>query len=151
MVGRIVQWKEQGGRGDECAIFYRVSAQSRMFEEALLANAVPYRVYGGMWFYERAEIKDALAYMRLIGNPNDDTALERAINTPTRGIGTRTVRSCATGRAWITRLWDGILACLAGNLLSARAAGSVRGFVQLMDELERGARARAVRAGAHGH
>ncbi|MAP10735.1 MAG: DNA helicase II [Gammaproteobacteria bacterium] len=136
VVGRIVQWKEQGGRGDECAILYRVSAQSRMFEEALLANAVPYRVYGGMRFYERAEIKDALAYMRLIGNPNDDTALERAINTPTRGIGTRTVEVLRDrARMDNTSLWDGILACLAGNLLSARAAGSVRGFVQLMDEL----------------
>jgi DNA helicase II / ATP-dependent DNA helicase PcrA len=141
VVGRIMQWKEQGGRGDECAILYRVSAQSRMFEEALLANAVPYRVYGGMRFYERAEIKDALAYLRLLGNPGDDTALERAINTPTRGIGTRTVEILRDrARADSTSLWDGILACLAGNLLSSRAAGAVRGFVELVDELRNNVR-----------
>jgi DNA helicase II / ATP-dependent DNA helicase PcrA len=138
VVGRILQWKEQGGRGDECAILYRVSAQSRMFEEALLANGVSYRVFGGMRFYERAEIKDALAYVRLLGNSVDDTAFERSINTPTRGIGTRTVDLLrGRARADESSLWDGALACLANGELPARAATAVRGFVELLEEMRR--------------
>ncbi|MEM7406697.1 MAG: DNA helicase II [Pseudomonadota bacterium] len=133
VAGRILHWKEQGNRGDECAILYRVSAQSRMFEEALLANAIPYRVFGGMRFYERAEIKDALAYLRLIGNPGDDTAFERAINTPTRGIGTRTVEVLRErARAARSSLWDGALACLADNAMTARASGAVKRFMDLI-------------------
>ena len=72
-------------------MLYRSNAQSRVFEEALLAAGIPYRVYGGLRFFERAEIKDALAYLRLIANRDDDPAFERAVNTPPRGIGERTV------------------------------------------------------------
>jgi DNA helicase-2/ATP-dependent DNA helicase PcrA len=85
------QWVRDGGSYTDCAVLYRSNAQSRAFEEALLAEQVPYRVYGGMRFFERAEIKDALAYLRLLANRDDDAAFERAVNTPARGIGERTL------------------------------------------------------------
>lgn len=91
MVGRIRQWHENGGALADCAILYRSNAQSRLQEEALLQAALPYRIYGGQRFFERQEIKDALAYLRLISNRHDDAAFERVVNTPTRGIGDRTL------------------------------------------------------------
>src|SRR3546814_9984478 len=80
-----------GGSYGEAAILYRSNAQSRAFEEALLAEQVPYRVYGGQRFFERAEIKDTLAYLRLVANRDDDAAFERAVHTPARGIAERTL------------------------------------------------------------
>ncbi|MDB6163388.1 MAG: helicase, partial [Xanthomonadaceae bacterium] len=96
VIERIRQWNrmdsgDEGGSFGEVAILYRSNAQSRAFEEALLAEQIPYRVYGGMRFFERAEIKDTLAYLRLVANRADDAAFERAVNTPTRGIGERTL------------------------------------------------------------
>ena len=91
IVSRIRQWVDSGGRRDEVAILYRVSAQSRVLEEALLSQSVAYRVFGGLRFYERAEIKSALAYCRLVANRDDDAAFERVVNLPPRGIGARTV------------------------------------------------------------
>jgi DNA helicase-2/ATP-dependent DNA helicase PcrA len=73
---------DEGYRRAECAILYRTTAQSRLFEEALIQAQIPYRVYGGLRFFERAEIKDAMAYLRLVANSDDDTAFERAVNTP---------------------------------------------------------------------
>ena len=87
MINQIEQWIADGRRAEEAAIIYRTTAQSRLFEEFLLRHGVPYRVYGGLRFFERAEIKDALAYLRLVQNPNDDAAFERVINVPARGIG----------------------------------------------------------------
>ncbi len=87
IVGRIREWKRQGGKLIEAAVLYRNNAQSRVLEEALIQDGINYRIYGGLRFYERQEIKDALAYLRLINNRQDDAALERIINTPTRGIG----------------------------------------------------------------
>ncbi|MEG3158836.1 UvrD-helicase domain-containing protein, partial [Lysobacter zhanggongensis] len=91
VVERLRQWVRDGGSHGEVAILYRSNAQSRAFEEALLSEQVPYRVYGGQRFFERAEIKDTLAYLRLVANRADDAAFERAVNTPTRGIGERTL------------------------------------------------------------
>lgn len=91
MVNRIKTWQENGGALEQCAILYRSNAQSRVLEEALLQASMPYRIYGGMRFFERQEIKDALSYLRLIANRNDDAAFERVVNTPTRGIGDRTL------------------------------------------------------------
>ncbi|NEK70857.1 MAG: DNA helicase II, partial [Xanthomonas perforans] len=85
------QWVRDGGSYGEVAVLYRSNAQSRALEEALIAEQLPYRVYGGMRFFERAEIKDALAYLRMLTNRSDDAAFERAVNTPTRGIGDRTL------------------------------------------------------------
>ncbi|WP_368937945.1 UvrD-helicase domain-containing protein, partial [Morganella morganii] len=81
VVGRIKQWHENGGALADCAILYRSNAQSRLQEEALLQAALPYRIYGGQRFFERQEIKDALAYLRLISNRHDDAAFERVVNT----------------------------------------------------------------------
>lgn len=89
IVERIRQWVEHGHARREAAILYRSNAQSRVLEEALLHAAIPYRIYGGLRFFERAEIKDALGYLRLIANRDDDAAFERVVNTPTRGIGER--------------------------------------------------------------
>ena len=87
VVGRVQQWLDDGGRRADCAILYRSNAQSRAFEEVLVREGMPYRVYGGLRFFERAEIKDTLAYLRLTANRHDDASFERVVNVPARGIG----------------------------------------------------------------
>jgi ATP-dependent DNA helicase UvrD/PcrA len=136
VVSRIQQWIDDGESRDDVAILYRVSAQSRAFEEALLAASLPYRVHGGLRFYERAEIKDALAYLRLLANRDDDGAFERVVNMPARGVGARTLdalRECA--RASSQSLWNAAARLIAEKALAARAAGAVEGFMALIDEL----------------
>lgn len=136
VVARVQQWIEEGERRDACAILYRTSAQSRVFEEALLAAAIPYRVHGGLCFYERAEIKDALGYLRLIANRDDDAALERVVNVPPRGVGARTVEALrSAARARGVSLWQAARAVLAEDTPSARAAGAVSRFLQLVERL----------------
>ncbi|RZA21291.1 MAG: DNA helicase II [Lysobacteraceae bacterium] len=135
-IERIAQWVRDGGSHGEAAILYRSNAQSRAFEEALLAAQVPYRVYGGMRFFERAEIKDALAYLRLVANRDDDAAFERAVNTPTRGIGERTldeVRRCAREHA--ISLWRAVQYTCGQTVLAARARNALATFEQLIDAL----------------
>ncbi len=136
IVGRIQQWLAEGGRRSEAALLYRVSAQSRVLEEALLAQGIAYRVHGGLRFYERAEIKDALAYLRLIANRGDATAFERVVNTPTRGIGARTSESIreAARRADVS-LWSAAQQLIDSQELRARAGNAVAGFLSLVDEL----------------
>ena len=139
IVLRIRQWVDSGGRRDEVAILYRVSAQSRVLEEALLSQGVAYRVYGGLRFYERAEIKNALAYCRLVANRDDDAAFERVVNLPPRGIGARTVdilRTEAKGRN--TSLWAATRRVVEERTAGARASGALRGFVELIDDLAAG-------------
>ena len=139
IVSRIRQWVEVGGRRDDIAILYRVSAQSRVLEEALLAQGVAYRVYGGLRFYERAEIKNALAYCRLIANRDDDAAFERIVNLPPRGIGARTVDILRTGaKERGESLWATTRRTIADGAASPRAAGALRGFLDLIDELANG-------------
>ena len=139
IVSRIRQWVEVGGRRDDIAILYRVSAQSRVLEEALLAQGVAYRVYGGLRFYERAEIKNALAYCRLIANRDDDAAFERVVNLPPRGIGARTVDILRTGaKERGESLWAATRRTIADGAASPRAAGALRGFLDLIDELANG-------------
>ena len=93
IVERIEQWLEGGGNADEVAVLYRSNAQSRVIEEALLRANIAYQIYGGQRFFERAEIKNALAYMRLIEDRHSDPAFERVLNTPPRGIGDKSVES----------------------------------------------------------
>ena len=139
IVARIRQWIESGGRCDEVAVLYRVSAQSRVLEEALLAQGVAYRVYGGLRFYERAEIKNALAYCRLAANRDDDAAFERAVNLPPRGIGARTLDTLrGEARKRGGSLWAAALTTIAAGTVGARAAGALRGFVELIEELAGG-------------
>ncbi|MGF1614085.1 MAG: DNA helicase II [Gammaproteobacteria bacterium] len=138
IVDRIQQWLAQGGRTDEAAILYRVSAQSRVLEEALANVGMPYRVYGGQRFYERAEIKDALAYLRLIANRDDDAAFERVVNTPPRAVGARTLdklRSVAQQSG--TSLWEGAQALASSGALAARARNAISGFLELVARLDK--------------
>jgi len=119
----------------EFAVLYRSNAQSRVFEEAFVERGIPYRVYGGLRFFERAEIKDALAYLRLIVNHDDDASFERVVNRPTRGIGERTLailRDRARERE--LSLWQAAGEALVEHLLAARAAGAVRGFLSLIED-----------------
>jgi len=139
IVSRIRQWVDTGGRRDEVAILYRVSAQSRVLEEALLSQGVAYRVYGGLRFYERAEIKNALAYCRLVANRDDDAAFERVVNLPPRGIGARTVDILRTGaKTRNESLWAAALRVIEERTAGARASGALRGFVELIDDLASG-------------
>ena len=135
-VDRIKHWVEEGNLRSEVAILYRSNAQSRSFEEALFNAAVPYRVYGGLRFFERAEIKDALAYLRLTLNHDDDTSFERIVNVPTRGIGNRTldiVRQHA--RSTSQTMWQSASELVQGSELTARAANALRSFLELIDAL----------------
>nr|WP_298131875.1 DNA helicase II [uncultured Pseudoxanthomonas sp.] len=136
VVERIRQWVRDGGSLGDAAILYRSNAQSRAFEEALLSEQVPYRVYGGMRFFERAEIKDALAYLRLMANRADDAAFERVVNTPTRGIGERTldeVRRLARGAR--VSLWGAASLAAQGTELAGRARNALAAFAALVDQL----------------
>ena len=133
VVNQIEQWLADGRRAEEAAIVYRTTAQSRLFEEYLMRHSVPYRVYGGLRFFERAEIRDALAYLRLLQNPNDDPALERVINTPTRGIGQKTVATLREqARATGLPLWQVARECIDQGLLAGRAQSTVAGFLRLV-------------------
>ncbi len=137
VVERIRHWQEAGHRRSEAAILYRSNAQSRVLEEALLAAGVPYRVYGGLRFFERAEIKDALAYLRLIANRDDDASFERVVNTPTRGIGDRTLQNVRDqARQDGVTLWRAAEALLSSHALPARAATALRGFLDLIARLD---------------
>ncbi|MCS4504915.1 DNA helicase II [Arhodomonas aquaeolei] len=128
--------EEEGYSRSDFAILYRSNAQSRTFEEALIGNRVTYRVYGGLRFFERAEIKDALAYLRLVDNRHDDASLERVINTPARGIGARTVEAIRTAaRTQGISLWEAARGVTGPGGLSARAARSVSSFIELVDDL----------------
>ncbi|MEY6431382.1 DNA helicase II [Thioalkalicoccus limnaeus] len=124
-----------GYRRDECAILYRTTAQSRLFEEVLIQAEIPYRVYGGLRFFERAEIRDALAYLRLVANPDDDAAFERAVNTPPRGLGPRTLDLLRDqARAAGTSLWRAARDQLEREALAPRAAKALRAFVALIEQ-----------------
>ncbi len=134
VVDRINQGLQQGHSRSEFAILYRSNAQSRVFEEALLAHGIPYRVYGGLRFFERAEIKDALAYVRLVNNRDDDPSFERVVNTPARGIGGKTVDALREhGRDTGLSLWKAAISALEQRLLPGRAANAVTRFLALID------------------
>jgi DNA helicase II / ATP-dependent DNA helicase PcrA len=135
VVNRIREWVSRGGARREVAVLYRSNAQSRVFEEAFLNARMPYRVYGGLRFFERAEIKDALAYMRLVASRADDTSFERVVNLPVRGIGSKTVDVVRdNARATTTSLWNSALACVQG-VLPQRAALALQSFLELIDKL----------------
>jgi DNA helicase-2/ATP-dependent DNA helicase PcrA len=134
VVEQIRQWLDQGRRADEVAILYRTTAQSRLFEEYLLRAGIAYRVYGGQRFFERVEVKDALAYLRLILNPNDDAALERVINKPARAIGDKTVSILRLqAREANVSMWQAAQACIQQHLFPPRASGAVQEFMNLVN------------------
>lgn len=137
IAGRIEQWHEHGNALQDVAILYRSNAQSRVLEEALLHARIPYRIYGGLRFFDRLEVKDALAYMRLIASRNDDAALERVINTPTRGIGDRTLGIIREGaRERGLPMWEAARQLVQEKVLSGRAGNAVQSFLDLIDSLE---------------
>ena len=137
VASQIQQWKEDEGSYSECAVLYRSNSQSRVIEEALIQANIPYRIYGGMRFFERQEIKDALAYLRLIANRQDDAAFERVVNTPPRGIGDRTldtIRQITRTRS-IT-LWQAVQIALQEEQLSGRSASALLRFVELINAMD---------------
>lgn len=136
-VNKIKEWQENGGALNDAAMLYRNNAQSRVLEEALIQAGLPYRIYGGMRFFERQEIRDALSYLRLMANRNDDAAFERVVNTPTRGLGDKTletIRRAARDRG--CTMWEASLAMLDEQVLPGRAAGALSRFVELITALE---------------
>lgn len=136
VVDRIIQWHERGDRLSECAILYRTSAQSRVLEDALRQADLPYRVYGGFRFYERAEIKDALAYVRLAASRVDDAAFERIVNVPPRGIGQRSLEAVREiARAERITLWQAAQQLVDQKLLSSRALNAFRKFMDLIEQM----------------
>src|SRR3990170_3144628 len=138
VIDRNQEWVAAGGRRSEAAVLYRSNAQSRVFEELLINDGMPYRVYGGLRFFERAEIKDALAYLRLIASRHDDPSFERVANVPTRGIGNKTldaVRERAKGEK--VSMWEAAQKLIASSDLPARARDSLNAFIQLIERLAR--------------
>ncbi|MGD2111932.1 MAG: DNA helicase II, partial [Gammaproteobacteria bacterium] len=133
---RIQGWVEQGERRSEVGVLYRSNAQSRVFEECLIQQGIPYRVYGGLRFFERAEIKDALAYLRIASNRDDDASFERVVNHPPRGIGERTlevVRQTARGEG--LSLWQAAEAVVGERRVPPRAVHALLGFLDLVKAL----------------
>jgi len=128
---------QTGHARPEIAILYRSNAQSRLIEEALMVRGIAYRVYGGLRFFDRAEIKDTLAYMRLLDNRNDDVAFERVINTPARGIGERSldkIRRHAKQNA--LSHWQACEQMLAQKLISGRIVNAIQNFMSLIEQLD---------------
>ncbi len=151
VIERIREYIAEHGNAKDCAILYRSNAQSRNFEEQLIQRELPYRVYGGQRFFERAEIKDALAYLRLSANRHDDAAFERAVNTPTRGIGERTLDALRRrARDGNISMWEASLNELVSGELAGRAKNAVRAFLLLIDTLARTFAGQAPRKGEQG-
>jgi len=133
---RTQQWIDDGGSADEVAVLYRSNAQSRVLEEAMLRASIPYQIYGGQRFFERAEIKNALAYMRMMDDRHSDTAFERVVNTPPRGIGEKSieaVRQVARSRG--ISLWQACKDGLAEGLFNKRVQTAIGGFLALIDDM----------------
>jgi len=135
---RIATYLREAGQSQiepKCAVLYRTNSQSRLVEEALRRYNTPYTMVGGFSFYERAEIKDMLSYLKLVQNPNDSIALARSINTPARGIGKTTLETIER-LALETGLstWDAVKRAIAERLLPQRALTALEGFVRLISD-----------------
>ena len=138
VVGRLKDWKEKGGLLADCAILYRSNAQSRVLEEALMQDAMPYRIYGGLRFFERQEIKDAMAYLRLINNQRRRRQLRAGGQHPDPGHRRSHPGDIAQQRpgSGAQNLWQSAKTLLNDKVLTGRAGNAVRGFVDLIDALE---------------
>lgn len=138
---QIQAWVDEHGSYKDIAILYRSNAQSRVLEEAMLRSSIPYRIYGGQRFFERAEIKNALAYLRLLSNPADDTAIERVINVPARGIGEKTVQVLRDlAREQQIPLWQSGQEVITRKLLPARALNALQQFYSLIQTMQQATR-----------
>ena len=137
VVGSIQNWVAQGRNLDEVAILYRSNAQSRVLEEAILRESLPYKIYGGLRFYERAEIKNAMSYLKLVYGREDDAAFERVINIPPRGIGVKTIEIIRSkAMEGKTSLWKACQELLDNDGFTSRAAQAIEGFMNSFDTLE---------------
>ncbi len=137
VVDQIRSLSAEGETYQQMAILYRTAAQSRQFEESLIQSGIPYRIYGGLRFFERAEIKDALAYLRLLENRQDDPAFERAVNQPPRGIGAKTLATVREqARTQNLPLWQAAEMVIRDQQLTARAAGALARFLQLIEQTQ---------------
>ncbi|WP_111497017.1 DNA helicase II [Marinobacter bohaiensis] len=132
----ISAWVDEGNLRSEAAILYRSNAQSRVLEEALLRQGIPYRVYGGLRFYDRQEIRNALGYLRLVHYRHDDAAFERVVNTPARGIGAKSLaelRELATGQG--ISLWQAAERLLEADAMKGRARTGLQQFIAMIEAL----------------
>ena len=135
IVGIIKRWLEEGGSLSDTAIIYRSNAQSRILEDAILNSELPYRIYGGVRFYERMEIKNALAYAKLAINKNNDSQFERVINTPTRGIGVKTMDQIREhAKKGNLSLWQASEQIIANK--ETKAAQNISNFFDVIEKLE---------------
>lgn len=133
---RIRDAVENGMARSDIAVLYRSNAQSRILEEAMLRASIPYRIYGGQRFFERAEIKNALAYLRLVSSPHDDTSLERVINIPARGVGEKTVEKLReAARTQSVSLWQAVKNVVAASAIGGKAGKSLGEFIELVESL----------------
>lgn len=136
IVNRIRTMRDSDYALRDFAILYRSNAQSRVLEEALMQFGIPYRVYGGLRYFDRQEIRDALAYLRMAANPCDDAAFERIINTPPRGIGDRTLDAIRNhARENQLALWPALQVLMTQHFFSARAENALQGFIDLIHSL----------------
>ena len=120
----------------ETAVFYRTNAQSRIFEETFMRMAIPYKVVGGVRFYERKEVKDFLGYLRVLVNADDEISLRRIINTPKRGIGDRAIEIIeSTAKSSGISFWDALVHVSDNGELTSRATSSLRDFVALLEQM----------------
>lgn len=136
VASRIQQWVSHGNSHSDIAILYRSNAQSRVFESILNENSIAYRVYGGQRFFDRAEIKDALAYLKLCSNRQDDPSFERVVNQPTRGIGDKTISMIREhARNTSSTMWQSTVTLLEASIFTPRAAGALNLFVLLIEQM----------------
>jgi DNA helicase-2/ATP-dependent DNA helicase PcrA len=139
VVDRIQSWVDEGRSRSEIAVLYRSNAQSRQFEEVLVTRGVPYRVYGGMRFFERAEIKDTLAYLRILASPQADHAFDRTVNHPPRGIGQKSIDQIREfARAHSLSLWDAAIGLLESAKMTPRATTALQAYIDLIRQMQNG-------------
>jgi len=137
IVNKIITWKTQGGSLSDAAVLYRSNAQSRVIEEALLQLNIPYRVYGGMRFFDRAEIKDVLSYLRLVTNTNDDVAFERSSSMPPKGMGLKTMSKIrAFAKEHNVSLFSAASSMLQNQELKPRASAATDSFLKLIHKIK---------------
>jgi len=137
VTSQLQTWQNAGNKLSECAILYRSNAQSRLFEEQLMAQQIPYHIYGGQRFFDRLEIKDSIAYLRLMNNHQDDAAFERIVNKPKRKIGNTTldkIRICAREQGYT--LWQASNFLIENNALSPAAKSSLSSFIDLINRFK---------------
>ncbi|MCW9016065.1 MAG: ATP-binding domain-containing protein, partial [Kangiellaceae bacterium] len=133
IAARIADWYQQGNAYADCAILYRSNAQSRVIEEFLLQRQIPYRIYGGLKFFERAEVKDTLGYLRLMYNNQDDAAFERVVNTPSRGLGQKSIEKIRErAKADQSTMWDAAWQVIENGDLTPKATKSLADFLHLI-------------------